>query len=136
MVSYSPTQLRNLFGFASLLLLASPGVLPTSTHDTTRLQRLSRAHLEFALSLFRQVASLEGSHPLDNVLLSPYSVASVLSQLWLGSGPGSPTYLELERSLHYKEGGLSPDKVHPIFQSSLDTLNDPDFQVRHIQTFP
>jgi serpin B len=55
-------------------------------------------------------------------------VASVLSQLWLGSGPDSDTFKELEQVLHYKDGGLTPQKVHQVFHSSLDTLDDPDFQ--------
>ncbi len=107
------------------ILLPSINTLPHQ--ETTNLQRLSRAHLEFALSLFRSVA--KESSPQENVLISPFSVASVLSQLWLGSAPGSPSFLELERVLHYKDGGLGPQKVHEVFHSSLDTLDDPDFKV-------
>lgn len=91
------------------------------------MQRLSRAHLEFALSLFRTVAGETSAG--DNVLLSPYSVASVLSQLWLGSAPESGTFTQLENVLHYKDGGLGPEKVHAVFHSGLDTGDDPDFQV-------
>jgi hypothetical protein len=56
-------------------------------------------------------------------------VASVLSQLWLGSGKGSATFRQLQQGLHYKDGGLSPEKVHDVFMSSLDTLDDVDFKV-------
>jgi hypothetical protein len=56
-------------------------------------------------------------------------VASVLSQMWLGAGKDSRTFKDIEAALHYKGGGLSPEKVHSVFQSSLETLNDSDFQV-------
>lgn len=59
-----------------------------------------------------------------------FSIASVLSQLWLGSGPNSLTSDQLENILHYNEGGLSPEQIHEAFRSSLATLDDPDYKVR------
>ncbi|OXA45547.1 leukocyte elastase inhibitor [Folsomia candida] len=108
-----------------ILLISSPSDC-LRKEETSNLQRLSRAHLEFALSLFRTVAGETSAG--DNVLLSPYSVASVLSQLWLGSAPESGTFTQLENVLHYKDGGLGPEKVHAVFHSGLDTGDDPDFQ--------
>lgn len=57
------------------------------------------------------------------------SVASVLSQLWLGSGVGSTTYRQLEKVLFYRESGLTPNQAHQTFHPSNYGLTDDDLTV-------
>lgn len=56
-------------------------------------------------------------------------MASVLSQLWLGSGVGSSTYRQLEKVLYYKESGLTPSQAHQTFHPSNYGVTDTDLNV-------
>jgi hypothetical protein len=103
----------------------APASAPTSPEEQmSEVQRLSRAHFDFTLDLYSvligrdprkaalahdEVGAGAGDQQHQNVdvskehnlLLSPYSVASVLSMLYLGAGARSNTSLQLRHGMSY-----------------------------------
>ena|ERR1700761_301365 len=61
---------QHLVAIVISIILLSNSYSSAVNPDATNLQKLSRAHLEFALSLFRELAS--DSNPTDNVVISPH----------------------------------------------------------------
>lgn len=102
---------------SAAVLLVNSGL----THGTN-VQRLSRAHFEFTLDLYRHLMEAPGGR--ENVLFSPYSIYNVLSMLFLGAGATSDTSRQLREALHYTN--LSYAEVHNAFKLVLE-----NFQVRH-----
>ncbi|CAL8105285.1 unnamed protein product [Orchesella dallaii] len=113
-----------LISIAGCLEAAKKGSNNGNSGGASTVQRVSRAHLEFALSLYQRLASDLG--PRENLVISPHSIASVLSQLWLGSGVGSSTYRQLEKVLFYRDSGLTPSQAHQTFHPSNYGITDND----------
>ncbi|CAB3369776.1 Hypothetical predicted protein [Cloeon dipterum] len=102
---------------ALLVHVASP---QSSLAYGTNVQRLSRAHFEFTLDLYRHLMEAPGGR--DNVLFSPYSIYNVLSMLFLGAGASSDTSRQLRQALHYTN--MSYAEVHNAFKLVLENFQD------------
>ncbi|XP_046406653.1 leukocyte elastase inhibitor-like [Ischnura elegans] len=107
----------------SLVLLLVRGATRTPTAGlaaATNVQRLSRAHFEFTLDLYRHLMDEPGGR--ENVIFSPYSITTVLSMLFLGAGANSNTSRQLREALHYNN--LSYSEVHNAFKLVLENFHD------------
>ncbi|KAG8234909.1 hypothetical protein J437_LFUL013386 [Ladona fulva] len=110
--------LRTLCYSAFLFLL--PGAHSPALAAATNVQRLSRAHFEFTLDLYRHLMDEPGGR--ENVIFSPYSITTVLSMLFLGAGANSNTSRQLREVLHYNN--LSYSEVHNAFKLVLENFHD------------
>jgi serine protease inhibitor len=109
--------LRTLCG--AIFILHLSGRLSSWAYGTD-VQRLSRAHFEFTLDLYRHLMDSPGGR--ENVIFSPYSIYSVLSMLFLGAGATSSTSRQLREVLHYTN--LSYTEVHIAFKLVLENFQD------------
>lgn len=87
----------------------------------SNLQRLSRAHFQFTLDLYRNLLDEPGGR--HNIVFSPYSITNVLSKLFLGAGTNSNTSRQLRHVLHYDD--LTSYEVHSAFRRVLENFDDP-----------
>lgn len=98
------------------------GSVRTDLVPVPSLQKLSRAQLEFSLDLYKSVASRDGSNTTfgegatDSLVLSPYSVMSLLSMLYLGSS--GVTSEQLRHALHFDN--LSYVEVHRSYKKMVE----------------
>ncbi|CAG0894643.1 unnamed protein product [Cyprideis torosa] len=118
--------LRRILGALGVPLMALIAI--TSIVSASNVQQLSRAHFEFALDVYKALAASSESLPGErdapsNILFSPFSLATVLSMLFLGAGSSSQTAIQLRKTLHYRE--ISYATVHRAFRSVIENFQDP-----------
>lgn len=88
-------------------------------------QQLSRSHFEFSLELYKTVNTMsEGG--TENLVFSPFSVNSVLSMLFLGTGSASTSSAQLRSVLHYDN--MSYVNVHKAFKAAFHVFDDKYYQ--------
>lgn len=109
---------------SSLLLMVSlvtlECILPSQTSTSSLAQKLSRAHFEFSLSLYKQLLSENDDNA--NLVFSPYSVNTVLSMLFLGTSSASDSSSQLRSVLGYDN--LSYVDVHRAFKEVISVFDD------------
>ncbi|GAB6022894.1 Serpin peptidase inhibitor, clade B (Ovalbumin), member [Chamberlinius hualienensis] len=108
-------------GFICLLMLTVLNFISCDNVTVPSLQKLSQAQLEFSLDIYQTLceelsANASESSANLNLLISPYSVMSVLSMLYLGSS-GS-TSEQLTQALHFHN--MSYVEVHRSYKKVLD----------------
>lgn len=89
------------------------------------LQLLSRAHFDFTLKMFTTLASFPEDQK-HNVLISPYSVFSLLSMMFLGAGSESLTSAQLRAVLRFNN--ISYAGVQRAFKEVVAVLDDPYYK--------
>ncbi len=102
---------------ALVLLLFSVIFLASATSTNKKAQTLSRAHFEFSLDLYRQLAA---SQPQSNLIFSPYSMNLALSMLFLGTSSSSNSSRQLRSILHYDN--ISYVDVHNTFKGIVNNF--------------
>ncbi|CAG0921675.1 unnamed protein product [Notodromas monacha] len=93
--------------------------------EMSEVQKLSRAHFDFTLELYSLLVGDSGDSR-GNLLLSPYSLTSVLSMLYLGAGARSNTSLQLRNGLSYHN--LSYSEVHRGFRQVVKNFEEPYYE--------
>ncbi|XP_037074128.1 leukocyte elastase inhibitor A-like [Pollicipes pollicipes] len=92
--------------------------------------QLSRAHFDFTLSLYSALADDTASRQQD-LLVSPYSVFSLLSMLFLGVGAESPSAAQLRDVLHFQN--ISYSHVQRAFQQAAQVMRHPYYEDRFLE---
>ncbi len=113
-----------------LLLLHPPPCESASTSKPELVQKLSKAHFEFSLDLYRQLTLLEGGG-VGNLVCSPYSAHSLLSQLFLGTSSSSDSSRQLRRALHF--GAVSYVDAHTAFGEVSRSFADDRYYERKVR---
>eukprot|EP00095_Tigriopus_kingsejongensis_P008549 maker-scaffold989_size72935-snap-gene-0.9 protein:Tk08549 transcript:maker-scaffold989_size72935-snap-gene-0.9-mRNA-1 annotation:"hypothetical protein DAPPUDRAFT_51792" len=85
-------------------------------------QKLSRAHFQFSVDLFKSLLKDEDMSGNNNLVFSPYSVNSLLSMLFLGTSSSSKSSEQLREVLHYEN--ISYVDVHNAFKEVVNTFDD------------
>ena len=87
-------------------------------------QKISRAHFEFSLDLYREMTSevQERKDKSGNLVYSPYSVNSLLAMLFLGTSSGSDSSRQLRSALRYDD--ISYVDVHKAFKDIVEVFKD------------
>lgn len=108
---------------AVLLLNISPshGASIGKSADNKLTQKLSKAHFEFSLNLYKELVADMGDGGDNNLVYSPYSVNSVLSMIFLGTSSSSNSSMQLRSLLRYD--GISYVDVHNAFKEVVGILD-------------
>ena len=140
MFNFKFSRLVVVLAVSALVLQSAPG--PCHAASLTRgtggntnnklTQKLSKAHFEFSLNLYKDlVRSKTGDGPTNNntsssrsanLVYSPYSVNSVLSMIFLGTSSSSNSSLQLRALLRYDD--ISYVDVHNAFKEVVKTLDE------------
>ena len=102
------------------MVSAADNHLPKPTADVSGVPAedvaaLSKSNTEFAVDLYKRVASTKG-----NVILSPHSISTALAMTYAGAGLESETAKHMASTLHFD---LPPQRVHPAFAAAMLKLN-------------
>ncbi|XP_037077805.1 leukocyte elastase inhibitor-like [Pollicipes pollicipes] len=111
------------------LLLASYVAVWSCTASSDLLQLLSRAHFDFTLNMYGTLANVTDDRQ-QNLLISPYSVFSLLSMLFLGAGSESLSSAQLRAVLRFHN--ISYASVQRAFKEVTQVLDNP-YYYRHFQ---
>ncbi|XP_043216888.1 leukocyte elastase inhibitor-like [Amphibalanus amphitrite] len=93
------------------------------------LQRLSRAHFDFTLGMYTTLVNVTDDRQ-QNLLVSPYSVFSLLSMLFLGAGSESLSSAQLRAVLRFHN--ISYASVQKAFKEVTQVLDQP-YYWRHFR---
>ncbi|XP_055950753.1 intracellular coagulation inhibitor 2-like [Argiope bruennichi] len=102
--------------FVTCVALTSTSVI--STPSTENFKKLALANNELAFNLYRKIA-FESS---ENVLFSPFSIATIFGMLFCGAR--GQTAEELRQVLGYVKAGLPNNLVHETFSQYLRNVSN------------
>jgi len=111
-----------LVTLAVVLAVNDGGVTASSI---SALQRFSQSQFTFSLDLYSALAATgqNVSDTQSNLLFSPFGVSAVLGMIFLGTGAGSSTSLQLRSALQLNSLGFND--VHSSYKTVLSKLGDP-----------
>ena len=104
-------------------------LLASCAASSELLQRLSRAHFDFTLSMYTTLVNVTDDRQ-QNLLVSPYSVFSLLSMLFLGAGSESLSSAQLRAVLRFHN--ISYASVQKAFKEVTHVLDQP-YYWRHFR---
>lgn len=106
-----------LFCIVLVLSLLTSKTAHCSATDKAQAQAVSKAHFEFGLDLYK---SLNHTSVDQNVLISPYSINTLLAMLFMGTLHSSNSSMQLRSLMHFN--GISYVDIHNQFKKIVENF--------------
>lgn len=102
--------------FVVVLVILAPA--NCSDSSKAQAQAVSKAHFEFGLDLYKSLLSIQ---EVDNVLISPYTINTLLSMLFMGTLHSSNSSMQLRSLMHFN--GISYVDIHNQFKKIVENFD-------------